>query len=95
MQSQTPKTQMLKPKFNLPSKSNPNSNPKILCQRLSCSSREFSVDHLGQLDKLRSPIQPKWLTTLTAQLTKVTTRATTYVQYAAARRESRGKSTIQ
>jgi len=50
------------------------------------------VELLGQLDKLRSPIQPKWLKALTAQLSQVATRATTYVQNAAAWRKSRGKA---
>ncbi len=68
---------------------------EIRQQSLNDSPVEFRVELLGQLDKFRSPIQPKWLKALTAQLSQVATRATTYIQYAAARRKSRGKSTTQ
>ena len=53
------------------------------------------MELLGQLDKLLSAIHPEWLKALTAQLSQVATRATTYVQNAAARRKSRGKSSPQ
>jgi hypothetical protein len=68
---------------------------EIRQQSLNDSPLEFRVELLGQLDKLWSPIQPKRLKALTAQLSQVATRATTYVQNAAARRKSRGKSSPQ
>ena len=68
---------------------------EIRQQSLNDSPLEFRVELLGQLDKLRSPIQPKRLKALTAQLSQVATRATTYVQNAAARRKRRGKASPQ
>ena len=68
---------------------------EIRQQSLNDSPVEFRVELLGQLDKLRSPIQTERLKALTTQLSQIATGAATNVQYAAARRESRGKASPQ
>ena len=61
-------------------------------QYLYDSPHQFRVELMGQLNKIRSAIQPESLEALMTQLRQIATGTVTNVQNSAARRDSRGES---